>query len=47
MDLFAGGLPSHWEIIGVDLRMWDFYQNASAGSWSAAGSARVRAAPGR
>jgi len=25
MDLFAGALPSHWEIIGVDLRMWDFY----------------------
>ena len=26
MDLFAGGLPSHWEVIGVDLRHWDFYQ---------------------
>jgi hypothetical protein len=26
MDLFAGGIPAHWEVIGVDLRMWDFYQ---------------------
>ena len=26
-DLFAGGLPSQWEVIGVDLRQWDFYQN--------------------
>ncbi len=25
MDLFAGALPSHWEIIGVDLRHWDYY----------------------
>jgi hypothetical protein len=25
MDLFAGTLPSHWEIIGVDLRKWDLY----------------------
>ena len=25
MDLFAGALPSHWEVIGVDLRMWDYY----------------------
>jgi hypothetical protein len=24
MDLFAGALPSHWEIMGVDLRQWDF-----------------------
>lgn len=23
MDLFAGALPTHWEIIGVDLRQWD------------------------
>ncbi len=26
LDLFAGGLPSQWEVIGVDLRFWDFYQ---------------------
>jgi hypothetical protein len=25
MDLFAGALPSHWEVIGVDLRHWDFH----------------------
>jgi hypothetical protein len=25
-DLFAGGLPSQWEVIGVELRTWDFYQ---------------------
>jgi hypothetical protein len=25
MDLFAGAVPSHWEVIGVDLRNWDFY----------------------
>jgi hypothetical protein len=25
MDLFAGALPSHWEVIGVDLRMWDYF----------------------
>jgi hypothetical protein len=25
-DLFAGGLPSQWEVIGVDLRYWDLYQ---------------------
>jgi hypothetical protein len=25
-DLFAGGLPSQWEIVGVELRVWDFYQ---------------------
>jgi hypothetical protein len=25
-DLFAGGLPSQWEVVGVDLRYWDFYQ---------------------
>ena len=24
MDLFAGALPSHWEVIGVDLRHWDY-----------------------
>ena len=23
-DLFAGALPSHWEVVGVDLRRWDF-----------------------
>jgi hypothetical protein len=27
MDLFAG-LPPHWEIIGVDLRLWDYYKRA-------------------
>jgi hypothetical protein len=26
MDLFAGALPSHWEVIGVDLRMWNYYR---------------------
>ena len=26
MDLFAGMLPSNWEVIGVELRTWDFYQ---------------------
>lgn len=25
-DLFAGALPSHWEIIGVDVRRWDYHQ---------------------
>lgn len=25
-DLFAGGLPSQWEVIGVELRVWDVYQ---------------------
>jgi len=25
MDLFAGMLPSHWEVIGVDLRNWEYY----------------------
>ena len=25
MDLFAGALPSQWEVIGVDLRVWDYY----------------------
>jgi hypothetical protein len=29
MDLFAGALPSHWEVIGVDLRMWDYYGRKS------------------
>ncbi len=24
MDLFAG-IPAHWEVIGVDLRMWRLY----------------------
>jgi len=24
MDLFARALPSHWEVIGVDLRQWTF-----------------------
>ena len=26
MELFAGAIPSHWEVIGVDLRMWDYYE---------------------
>lgn len=26
MDLFEGGLPAHWEVIGVDLRQWQFYE---------------------
>jgi hypothetical protein len=29
LDLFRGGLPSHWEVIGVDLRLWDYYENRS------------------
>jgi hypothetical protein len=28
-DLFAGALPSHWEVIGVDLRHWDYYAGKS------------------
>jgi len=28
-DLFAGAVPSHWEVIGVDLRMWDYYERHS------------------
>jgi hypothetical protein len=28
LDLF-GGLPAHWEIIGTDLRMWDFSERRS------------------
>jgi hypothetical protein len=24
MDLFAGSLPSHWEVTGVDLGHWEF-----------------------
>jgi hypothetical protein len=27
MDLFAGLLPLHWEVTGVDLRSWDFYES--------------------
>ncbi|NLE22012.1 MAG: hypothetical protein GX624_04430 [Actinobacteria bacterium] len=23
-DLFAGAVPAHWEVIGVDLRQWHF-----------------------
>jgi hypothetical protein len=26
-DLFAGALPSHWEVIGVDVRQWDYYRS--------------------
>jgi hypothetical protein len=29
MDLYAGALPPHWEVIGVDLRMWDYYARKS------------------
>jgi len=29
MDLFAGGLPSQWEIIGVELRRWDLSEKKS------------------
>ncbi len=29
MDLFAGGLPSQWEVVGVDLRMWDLSERQS------------------
>jgi hypothetical protein len=29
MELFAGAMPSHWEVIGVDLRMWDYYERRS------------------
>jgi hypothetical protein len=29
MDLFAGGMPAQWEVIGVDLRQWRFYQKKS------------------
>jgi hypothetical protein len=25
MDLFAGGLPEQWEVVGVDLRVWEFH----------------------
>lgn len=28
-DLFAGAMPSHWEVIGVDLRHWDFSPSKS------------------
>jgi hypothetical protein len=28
MDLF-GGLPNEWEITGIDLRVWDFYERRS------------------
>lgn len=23
MDLFAGGMPERWEVVGVELRVWD------------------------
>lgn len=29
MELFAGAMPAHWEIIGVDLRAWDYYERRS------------------
>ena len=28
-DLYAGAIPSHWEVTGVELRMWDFYERRS------------------
>lgn len=28
MDLF-GGVPSHWEITGIDLNIWDFHERYS------------------
>lgn len=28
MDLF-GGLPPHWEVTGIELSMWDFYESYS------------------
>jgi hypothetical protein len=28
LDLF-GGLPAHWELTGVDLRIWDFHERRS------------------
>ena len=42
MDLF-GGLPGHWELTGIDLRMWDFYERRSrlvVGGRSALAAAR-------
>ena len=47
MDLFAGALPSHWEVIGVDLRMWDYYSAQVQAGGGRAGSARGRGARGR
>jgi hypothetical protein len=29
MELFAAALPSHWEITGVELRIWDYHQRHS------------------
>ncbi len=29
MELFAAALPSHWEITGVDLRIWAFSERRS------------------
>ncbi len=29
MELFSGAMPSHWEVIGVDVRMWDYYERNS------------------
>jgi len=26
MDLFAGGMPEQWEVVGVELRVWQFHQ---------------------
>ena len=47
MDLFAGALPSHWEVIGVDLRMWRLLPAALQAGRGGGGSARGREAPGR
>jgi hypothetical protein len=29
MELFAGAMPAHWEVIGVDLRLWDYHERYS------------------
>lgn len=28
-DLVAGAIPGHWEVMGVDLRTWDYYERRS------------------
>ena len=25
-ELYAAAMPSHWEVTGVDVRMWDYYE---------------------
>ncbi len=29
LDLFRGALPSNWEITGVDVRTWQYYERSS------------------